>query len=75
MGNFTSSLDPNYGSGSVASDMSGVDNSPPVKLPPINPFIDPMVYSPKQSSTQGASFNPQSNSHNYLQRFGSGSHF
>jgi hypothetical protein len=74
MGNFTSSLDPNYGSGSVASDMSGEDSNPR-KLPTVEPFVKPQVFSPLQQSTQKASYNPSSVSHNYLARFGQAKHF
>jgi hypothetical protein len=72
MGNFTSSLDPDYGSASVGGQE---DSGPPRKLPTIEPFVKPQVFSPLQQSTQKASYNPSSVSHNYLARFGQAKHF
>jgi len=53
----------------------GTQSDPPPTLPPVKPFTDPMIYSPKTATTQAATFNPQSSSHNYLARFGGASHF
>lgn len=66
-----------YGSGYGDTDGAGygTDTQPPPKLPPVQPFVDPMIYSPKTATTQSATFNPQSSSHNYLSRFGGASHF
>lgn len=72
MGNFTSTLDPDYGSASVAGQE---DSGAPRKLPTVKPFVKPQVFSPLQQSTQKASYNPSSVSHNYLARFGQAKHF
>lgn len=53
----------------------GIQSVPPPTPPAIKPFVDPMIFSPKTASTQAATFNPQSSSHNYLARFGGASHF
>ncbi len=52
-----------------------IPNPPPPPKPPTVPkYNAPAFYAPKQSQLQSATYNPSSTSHNYLARYGAGSH-
>ena len=53
----------------------GTQSVPPPPLPKLQQFKNPLTYAPQEQTTQGASFNPSSVSHNYLARFGVAKHF
>ena len=48
---------------------------PPPTPPKVNPFVMPNVQGGTQFQGQSSTMNPQSTSHGYLARFGSGSGF
>lgn len=63
-----------YGAGPMGAGAGEQPVTPP-PLPKLQKFQNPLTYSPIEQSTQGASFNPSSVSHNYLSRFGIAKHF
>lgn len=60
--------------GPSGSGTGGGANTPQKPITPPT-FNKPAYYAPKQSQLQSATLNPESTSHNYLQRFGVPGHF
>lgn len=69
----------NAGGGPPGTDNRDPDDTgqpaKPPPPPPVPKYVPPPFYAPKQSQLQGASYNPQSTSHNYLARYGAGGHY
>jgi hypothetical protein len=66
------------GSAEITGQHGGIPNiqPPPPPPPPAIPhYTQPFFFSNKQSQLQKATIDPRSTSHNYLQRFGTSSHF
>lgn len=91
MGNsFTKDINKAFGKSSMGGEGAGAEpddwnpeqrdpdyNPQPDKPPPptVPKFTPPPFYSPRQSQLQKTTYNPQSTSHAYLQRFGASSNY
>ena len=62
--------DHHAGSATGNSSTPTIPNPVPPSLPPVPKFQPPAFYAPQQSQLQRAVPNPESTSHNNLQRFG-----